>query len=110
MAAGHVTPLRQLAGELTAEIAMLTAGDRRPAGPGMARLRIDPGFCHSALTIGDGLACEPSWGLRGILERTLNQELLAISRAACPPDAAITHLEAEHLTLVAEAHRVARPW
>jgi hypothetical protein len=46
--------------------------------------------------------------LRIILERTLNQELLAIWRAACPPDAVITRLEAEHLTLVAEAHRVAR--
>lgn len=46
--------------------------------------------------------------LRIILERNLNRELLAIWRVACPPDAVITRLEAEHLTLVAEAHRVAR--
>ena len=42
-----------------------------------------------------------------IRERTLNWELLVIWRAACPPDAVITRLEAEHLTLVAEAHRLA---
>ena len=46
--------------------------------------------------------------LRIILERNLNQELLAIWLAACPPEAVITRLEAEHLTLVAEARRLAR--
>ena len=45
--------------------------------------------------------------LQIILERNLTRELLPIWRAACPPDALITRLEAEHLTLVAEAHRAA---
>jgi len=59
------------------------AGDVRPHG-------------HQAASMRRNLA------LRIIPERNLNWELLAIWRAACPPDAVLTRLEAEHLTSVAE--------
>ena len=70
-------------------LAFIAGGDVRPRGHRVASMR-------------------RNLALRIILERNLNRELLAIWRAACPPDAVITRLEAEHLTLVAEAHRVAR--
>ena len=69
-------------------LAFIAGGDVRPRGHRVASMR-------------------RNLALRIILERNLNRELIAIWRAACPPDAVLTRLEAEHLTLVAEAHRLA---
>ena len=74
---------------LAVVVLAFVAGDGRPRG-------------HRAASMRRNLA------LRIIPERNLNWELLAIWCAACPPDAVLTRLKAEHLTLVAEAHRLAR--
>ena len=55
-------------------LAFIAGGDVRPRGHRVASMR-------------------RNLALRIILERNLNRELLAIWRAACPPDAVITRLD-----------------